>query len=86
MSDCRDFKDGHRVVKIMLRGKPDSVYVDCSCGEEGCIGVWFSKPPLGWNPVGWSSVMAAIDVFLEYDRQQSEDFLARRSGRTELER
>jgi len=80
MSGCRHFEGGHRIAKIMLRGKPDSVYVDCSCGEGECIGVWFSQPPAGWSPVGWDSAMAAVRAILEYDQHQDEDLLAGRTG------
>lgn len=65
--DC-GLERGHRVSEIKLRNKPDSVYVDCSCGAGECVGVWFSRPPLGWDPEGWDLVMTAIKAFLEYDQ------------------
>jgi hypothetical protein len=67
-TDC-DLKNGHQVWTISLRGKPDSVYVDCHCGAGECIGVWFQHPPKGWDPNGWHLIMDAIKKMLDYNEQ-----------------
>lgn len=65
MSKCYH-KNGHRADNIMFRSKPDSVYVECNCGETECIGVWFSKAPLNWDPEGWDNLLKSINAFLDY--------------------
>lgn len=63
---CTVFADGHRASTIILRGKPDSVYIDCYCGKKECVGVWFTKAPPNWNSTEWEKLRQAIMLFLEY--------------------
>ena len=65
MDKC-DHRNGHRADKIMYRTKPDSVYVECDCGEIECIGTWTLMPPPSWDSEKWDDLIKSICMFLQY--------------------
>jgi hypothetical protein len=45
---CKTHGKHHVPSQIVLRGKDDSYYVECSCGvvgDEGLVAIWFEKLP-----------------------------------------
>lgn len=64
----------HRAGSIHYRGKPDSVYVECvDCNHEECVGVWWTKPPPGWDKAHWPYLMETIETFLLAFRASTGD-------------
>ena len=50
---------------IEYRGKQDSVYIECPCGEKECVASWFTKCPYGWDKKYWKRTKNIINLFLD---------------------
>jgi hypothetical protein len=54
----------HFPVSISLRGKTDSVDIECQCGALEAFAVWHTEMPKGWSKRVWWPTMQAARALL----------------------